>query len=59
LNDKTRLFAERFAKRNAGKMPSMSQAGHSATLVYLTAVAKSGNPQDGAAVVPACVRPAC
>jgi branched-chain amino acid transport system substrate-binding protein len=52
LNDKTRAFAERFAKRNAGKMPSMSQAGsYSATLAYLTAAAKSGNPQDGAAVV--------
>lgn len=52
LNDKTRSFAERFGKRNAGKMPSMSQAGsYSATLAYLTAVAKSGNPQDGAAVV--------
>jgi branched-chain amino acid transport system substrate-binding protein len=52
LNDKTRSFGERFAKRNAGKIPSMSQAGsYSATLAYLTAAAKAANPQDGAAVV--------
>lgn len=52
LNDKTRSFGERFAKRNAGKIPSMSQAGsYSATLAYLTAAAKAAKPQDGAAVV--------
>ena len=52
LNDKTRAFAERFAKRNGGKMPSMSQAGsYSGTLAYLTAVAKTGRADDGAAVV--------
>lgn len=54
LNDKTRAFAERFAKRNNGKMPSMSQAGtYSATLAYLRAVEKVGGPSDGAAVVAA------
>ncbi|MDB5617178.1 MAG: Extracellular ligand-binding receptor [Tardiphaga sp.] len=52
LNDKTRAFGERFAKRMGGKMPSMSQAGsYSATLAYLNAVAKSGSAKDGAAVV--------
>ncbi len=52
LNDRTRSFGERFAKRNAGKMPSMSQAGsYSATLAYLAAAAKVANPRDGAAVV--------
>jgi branched-chain amino acid transport system substrate-binding protein len=57
LNDKTRSFAERFGKRNAGKMPSMSQAGsYSATLAYLTAVAKSGNPQRWRGC---CLRHAC
>jgi branched-chain amino acid transport system substrate-binding protein len=54
LNDKTRSFSARFAKRNSGKVPSMSQAGsYSATLAYLTAVAKTGSAQDGAAVVSA------
>jgi len=53
-NDKTRSFAERFAKRNNGKVPSMSQAGtYSATLAYLRAVAKVGDAKDGAAVVAA------
>ena len=54
LNDSTRGFAERFAKRNNGKVPSMSQAGtYSATLAYLRAVEKVGNAKDGAAVVAA------
>ncbi len=54
LNDKTRAFAERFAKRNNGKVPSMSQAGtYSSTLAYLRAVEKAGGPKDGAAVVAA------
>ncbi len=54
LNDKTRSFGERFAKRNNGRYPSMNQAGaYSATLAYLTAVAKVGSPKDGAAVVKA------
>lgn len=54
LNDKTRAFAERFAKRNNGKVPSMSQAGtYSSTLAYLRAVEKVGNAKDGAAVVAA------
>jgi branched-chain amino acid transport system substrate-binding protein len=51
-NDKTRAFAERFAKRHNGKMPTMSQAGsYSSTLAYLRAVAKTGGAKDGAAVV--------
>jgi branched-chain amino acid transport system substrate-binding protein len=54
LNDKTRAFAERFAKRNGGKMPSMSQAGsYSGTLAYLAAVARTGRADDGTAVVSA------
>lgn len=54
LNDKTRAFAERFAKRNNGKVPSMSQAGsYSATLAYLRAAEKVGGPGNGAAVVAA------
>ncbi|MFH0301926.1 ABC transporter substrate-binding protein [Bradyrhizobium sp. 31Argb] len=54
LNDKTRSFGERFAARNNGRYPSMNQAGaYSATLAYLTAVAKVGSPRDGAAVVKA------
>jgi branched-chain amino acid transport system substrate-binding protein len=54
LNDKTRSFGERFAKRNNGRYPSMNQAGaYSATLAYLTAVAKVGSPKDGVAVVKA------
>lgn len=54
LNDNTRAFAERFAKRNNGKVPSMSQAGtYSATLAYLRAVEKVGSAKDGAAVVTA------
>jgi branched-chain amino acid transport system substrate-binding protein len=54
FNDKTRAFAERFAKRNGGKMPSMSQAGsYSGTLAYLAAVARTGRADDGAAVVSA------
>ncbi|MGY3616130.1 ABC transporter substrate-binding protein [Bradyrhizobium sp. USDA 10063] len=54
LNDKTRSFGERFAARNNGRFPSMNQAGaYSATMAYLTAVAKVGSPRDGAAVVKA------
>ena len=54
LNDKTRAFGERFAKRNNGRYPSMNQAGaYSAALTYLKAVAKVGSPKDGAAVVKA------
>jgi branched-chain amino acid transport system substrate-binding protein len=54
LNDKTRSFAERFARRNGGKVPSMSQAGtYSATLAYLRAVEKTGSAKDGAAAVEA------
>jgi len=54
LNDKTREFGERFAKRHNGRYPSMNQAGaYSAALTYLKAVAKVGSPKDGAAVVKA------
>jgi branched-chain amino acid transport system substrate-binding protein len=54
MNDKTRAFAERFAKRNNGKVPSMSQAGtYSSTLAYLRAVETVGSAKDGAAVVAA------
>jgi branched-chain amino acid transport system substrate-binding protein len=54
LNEKTRAFGERFAKRSNGRFPSMNQAGaYSATLAYLDAVAKVGSAKDGAAVVKA------
>jgi len=54
LNDKTRSFSARYAKRMNGKVPSMSQAGsYSSTLAYLNAVAKTGSAKDGAAVVAA------
>jgi branched-chain amino acid transport system substrate-binding protein len=54
LNEQTRTFGERFAKRNNGRYPSMNQAGaYSASLTYLKAVAKVGSPKDGAAVVKA------
>ncbi|QUS39846.1 ABC transporter substrate-binding protein [Tardiphaga alba] len=54
LNDKTREFGERFAKRHNNRYPSMNQAGaYSAALTYLKAVAKVGSPKDGAAVVKA------
>ncbi|MFT3803981.1 MAG: ABC transporter substrate-binding protein [Burkholderiaceae bacterium] len=43
LNDRTRAFSERFAKRFDGKKPTMFQAGvYSATMHYLKAVAAAG-----------------
>ncbi|MEW6256125.1 MAG: ABC transporter substrate-binding protein [Pseudomonadota bacterium] len=54
FNAKTRAFGERFAKRNGGRYPSMTQAGtYSATLAYLDAVKRVGSPDDGRAVVKA------
>ena len=51
---KTRAFAERFGKRNGGKMPTMVQAGvYSSVLHYLEAVKKVGSAADGAKVVAA------
>ncbi len=59
LNDKTRVFAERFARRSNGKVPSMSQVGtYSATLANLRAVEKVGSAKGAAAVV-AAMRDAC
>ena len=50
----SRAFGERFAARNGGRMPTMSQAGaYSATRAYLTAVVRAGGAKDGAAVVAA------
>jgi branched-chain amino acid transport system substrate-binding protein len=52
LNDGTRAFSERFAKRFDGKMPTVFQAAaYSATLHYLKAVAAAGGDADGAVVV--------
>ena len=52
LNDKTRAFAERFAKRNGGKYPNMINAGvYSSVLHYLEAVKQVGSAADGAKVV--------
>ncbi|MBA4790773.1 MAG: ABC transporter substrate-binding protein [Rhizobiales bacterium] len=54
LNAKTRAFAERFAKRNGGRYPTMTQAGtYSSTIAYLEAVKRVGSPDDGRAVVKA------
>lgn len=51
-NEKTRDFGQRFAKRNNGRFPSMTQAGaYSGTLAYLEAVRKTGSTKDGAALV--------
>ena len=53
-NAKTRAFGERFAKRNGGRYPTMTQAGtYSATVAYLDAVKRVGSPDDGRAVVKA------
>jgi len=52
LNDQTRAFAKRFAPRNGGKYPSMSQAGsYAAVLHYLKAVEALKSEGDGKAVV--------
>jgi branched-chain amino acid transport system substrate-binding protein len=54
LNDRTRAFAKRFAARNDGRYPTMSQAGtYSSTLAYLAAVKKLGSPDDGRAIIKA------
>lgn len=54
LDDKTRAFARRFAKRNGNKYPTMVQAGvYSETLRYLEAVKKVGSAADGAKIVAA------
>jgi branched-chain amino acid transport system substrate-binding protein len=51
MNDATRAFSERFAKRMAGRMPTEDQAAaYSATLAYLRAV-KAANTIAGDAVV--------
>lgn len=53
-NDQTREFGKRFAARNKGRIPSMTQAGaYSATLTYLKAVATLGSSADGKAVAKA------
>jgi branched-chain amino acid transport system substrate-binding protein len=52
LNDETRAFAERFAKRNGDKYPNMINAGvYSSVLHYLEAVKQVGSAADGAKVV--------
>ena len=52
LNDGTRAFSERFAKRNEGKKPSSTQAGvYGGVLHYLKAAAAAKDPKDGAQVV--------
>jgi branched-chain amino acid transport system substrate-binding protein len=51
LNDATRAFANRFAERMGGRMPTEDQAGvYSATLAYLRA-AKNANTIDGDEIV--------
>jgi branched-chain amino acid transport system substrate-binding protein len=52
LNDKTRAWSQRFAKRNNGRYPTMVQAGvYSATFHYLEAVKQVGSAADGSKVV--------
>lgn len=52
LNERTRAFSERFAKRHQNRMPTMSQAGtYSSTMAYLQAVKQLGSAKDGAALV--------
>ena len=50
LDDKTRAWSERFAKRHNGRMPTMIQAGiYSATTHYLKSIAAAGS-KDGVTV---------
>jgi branched-chain amino acid transport system substrate-binding protein len=50
-DDRTRAFAQRFAEKMPGRMPTESQAGvYSSVLAYLHAI-KRANTIDGAAVV--------
>jgi len=52
LNDGSRAFAKKFAPRNGGKYPTMSQAGvYSSVLHYLKALEALKNDADGKAVV--------
>jgi branched-chain amino acid transport system substrate-binding protein len=52
LNDGSRAFAKKFAPRNNGKYPTMSQAGvYSSVLHYLKALEALKNDADGKAVV--------
>jgi branched-chain amino acid transport system substrate-binding protein len=51
LNDRTRVWSQRFAARFGGKMPTMNQAGvYSETLAFLQAV-KTAGTLSGRAVV--------
>jgi len=52
LNDGSRAFAKKFAPRNNGKYPTMSQAGvYSSVIHYLKALEALKNDTDGRAVV--------
>ncbi len=52
LNDPSREWAKKFADRNSGKYPTMSQAGvYSSVLHYLKAVSALKSDADGKAVV--------
>ena len=54
LNEGTREWSGRFAKRHGDKKPSMVHAGvYAAVIHYLKAVREVGSPMDGAAVVQA------
>jgi len=58
LTPSTREFAQRFAARMGGRMPTQVQAGaYSSTLRYLEAVRTVGSTADGAAVVAAMREP--
>jgi branched-chain amino acid transport system substrate-binding protein len=52
LNDQTRAFAQKFAARHGGAMPTAYQAGvYSGVLHYLKAVAALGSDLDGRVIV--------
>lgn len=58
MTPSTRGFAQRFAARMGGRMPSQIQAGaYSAVTSYLNAVKRMGSKSDGAAVVAAMREP--
>jgi branched-chain amino acid transport system substrate-binding protein len=51
LNDGTRSFAERFAKRHRGAMPTMVQAGVYASVLHYLKAAEQGDFSSGRQVV--------
>ncbi|HEY0526481.1 MAG TPA: ABC transporter substrate-binding protein [Stellaceae bacterium] len=50
MNDGTRAFADRFAKRTGGKRPGMIQAGVYASVLHYLKAVKAADTTDGTAV---------